>query len=172
MEAMSMADKIAVMNHGIIEQFGTPREIYDRPSTMYVADFMGSPPMNFLGFHSGLETGASTVTIRGSEIAVPRIREARAPGDLALGVRPEHIRLDDSSSLRGRVLGAEYLGTTQIVVIETEDGTVKARIPADAHVSVGEQTGLSFTGRFLSLFDKASGRAIDTELRAGAANHG
>ena len=43
-----MADKIAVMNHGIIEQFGTPREIYDRPRTMYVADFMGSPPMNFL----------------------------------------------------------------------------------------------------------------------------
>jgi multiple sugar transport system ATP-binding protein len=171
-EAMSMADKIAVMNHGIIEQFGTPREIYDRPATMYVADFMGSPPMNFLSFHSGLESGASTVTIRGSEIAVPRIREAREPGEFALGVRPEHIRLDDSSSLRGRVLGAEYLGTTQIVVIETEDGTVKARIPADAHVAVGEQTGLRFSGRFLSLFDKASGRAIDTELRAGVANHG
>ncbi len=57
LEAMSMADKIAVMNHGIIEQFGTPREIYDRPRTMYVADFMGSPPMNFLAFHAGLDTG-------------------------------------------------------------------------------------------------------------------
>jgi multiple sugar transport system ATP-binding protein len=170
MEAMSMADKIAVMNHGIIEQFGTPREIYDRPATMYVADFMGSPPMNFLSFRSGLEMGASTVTIRGSEIAVPRIREARQPGDLALGVRPEHVRLDDSSSLRGRVLGAEYLGTTQIVVIETEDGPVKARIPADSHVTVGEQTGLRFAGRFLSLFDKASGRAIDTDLTAGVAH--
>src|SRR6186713_202509 len=54
MEAMAMADKIAVMNHGIIEQFGTPREIYDRPASMYVADFMGSPPMNFLRFHSSL----------------------------------------------------------------------------------------------------------------------
>jgi multiple sugar transport system ATP-binding protein len=169
MEAMSMADKIAVMNHGIIEQFGTPREIYDRPATMYVADFMGSPPMNFLSFHGGLEAGASSVTIRGSEIEVPRIREARMPGELALGVRPEHIRLDDSSVLRGRVLGAEYLGTTQIVVVETEEGTVKARIPADAHVAVGEQTGLSFNGRFLSLFDKSSGRAIDTELRGGGA---
>src|SRR6184192_1074421 len=50
MEAMSMADKIAVMNHGVIEQFGTPREIYDRPATMFVADFIGSPPMNFLRF--------------------------------------------------------------------------------------------------------------------------
>ena len=170
MEAMSMADKIAVMNHGVIEQFGTPREIYDRPATMYVADFMGSPPMNFLSFHAGLAAGASSVSVQGTDVAVPRIRESRAPADLALGVRPEHVRLDDSSTLRGRVLDAEYLGTTQIVVIETEGGRVKARIAADAHVAVGEQTGLRFADRFVSLFDKASGRAIETELRAGAAH--
>ena len=57
MEAMSMADKIAVMNHGVIEQFGTPQEIYDRPATMFVADFIGSPPMNFLKFDGGLREG-------------------------------------------------------------------------------------------------------------------
>ena len=111
MEAMSMADKIAVMNHGIIEQFGTPREIYDRPRTMYVADFMGSPPMNFLSFHAGLETrgvDASRSTARRSPSR--RSARTRAPGDLALGVRPEHVRLDDSSKparqgARGRVSG-------------------------------------------------------------------
>jgi multiple sugar transport system ATP-binding protein len=167
MEAMSMADKIAVMNHGIIEQLGTPQEIYDRPATMYVADFMGSPPMNFLTFHSGLKTGDTSVRIRDAEIVVPSIREDRAPADLALGVRPEHVRLDDSSRLRGKVLGAEYLGTTQIVVVETEDGMVNARIPASEHVTVGETTGLSLAGSHLSLFDKASGRAIDTALVAG-----
>ena len=48
-----MADKIAVMNHGVIEQIGTPQEIYDRPASMFVADFIGSPPMNFLHFRSG-----------------------------------------------------------------------------------------------------------------------
>ena len=52
-----MADKIAVMNHGVIEQFGTPQEIYDRPASMFVADFIGSPPMNFLRFYSGLAKG-------------------------------------------------------------------------------------------------------------------
>ena len=57
LEAMSMADKIAVMNHGVIEQFGTPQEIYDRPATMFVADFIGSPPMNFLQFDGGLAEG-------------------------------------------------------------------------------------------------------------------
>ena len=59
LEAMAMADKIAVMNHGVIEQFGTPQEIYDRPATMFVADFIGSPPMNFLPFRAGLQKGAS-----------------------------------------------------------------------------------------------------------------
>ena len=59
MEAMSMADKIAVMSNGLIEQFGTPQEIYDRPASMFVADFIGSPPMNFLSFQSGLAKGAA-----------------------------------------------------------------------------------------------------------------
>jgi multiple sugar transport system ATP-binding protein len=167
MEAMSMADKIAVMNHGIIEQLGTPREIYDHPATMYVADFMGSPPMNFLPFHAGLKRGDVSVTIGEATIAVPGIGEDRAAADMALGVRPEHVRLDESSRLRGQILGAEYLGTTQIVVVETADGVVKARIPAGDHVAIGEQTGLSFAGDHLSLFDKATGRAIATALQSG-----
>ncbi|MHB1103703.1 MAG: ABC transporter ATP-binding protein [Devosia sp.] len=170
MEAMSMADKIAVMNHGVIEQFGTPREIYDRPRTMYVADFMGSPPMNFLSFHSGLTFGDSAITLRGARIAVPQIREDIAPAELALGVRPEHIRLDDASPIRGEILGAEYLGTTQIVSVETQDGLLKARIPAEQHVTTGEKVGLALSGGHLSVFDKSSGRAIETALFEGAAN--
>lgn len=165
-----MADKIAVMNHGIIEQFGTPREIYDRPRTMYVADFMGSPPMNFLSFHSGLARGAESVSVHGATIAVPTIREDRAPADLALGVRPEHIRLEEASKLRGEVLGAEYLGTTQIVVVETGDGLLKARVPASAHVTPGETVGLTLSGKYLSLFDKSTGRAIETALYEEAAH--
>ena len=164
LEAMSMADKIAVMNHGLIEQFGTPREIYDRPRTMYVASFMGSPPMNFLPFHAGLAVGDAEVSIRDTRIAVPAIREARAPGDLVLGVRPEHVRLDDRSGLRGSVLGAEYLGTTQIVVVATADGVVKARIGAEQTVTAGENVGLSFAGQHLSLFDASSGLAVQTAL--------
>src|SRR6266404_3116265 len=80
LEAMAMADKIAVMNRGVIEQFGVPQEIYDRPASMFVADFIGSPPMNFLHFRSGLKTGASTVRVNGAEIAVPELREDRSDG--------------------------------------------------------------------------------------------
>ena len=126
-----MADKIAVMNHGVIEQFGTPQEIYDRPATMFVADFIGSPPMNFLPFRGGLAKGATVGRDQGATVAVPEIARGRAPASMALGVRPEHIRFDDASKLRGAVFGAEYLGTTQIVDGGDRARPVKARVPAD-----------------------------------------
>jgi multiple sugar transport system ATP-binding protein len=168
LEAMSMADKIAVMNRGVIEQFGTPREIYDQPASMFVADFIGSPPMNFLKFGGGLERGDSEIVVQGAKISVPKIAEDCAPAEYALGVRPEHIRFDDASPLRGAIYGTEYLGTTQIVALETADGIIKARIPADVHLKVGERVGLALNGPRLSVFDAASGRAIRTTVHAGA----
>jgi multiple sugar transport system ATP-binding protein len=171
LEAMAMADKIAVMNHGVIEQFGRPQEIYDRPATMFVADFLGSPPMNFLTFEGAVATGQRAVRINGAEVALPELREDRATGELALGVRPEHIRFDDASALRGQVFGAEYLGTTQIVAVETAHGPIKARLPADRVVRPGETVGLAFRSQNLSLFDRKSGRAIRSALLEGG-RHG
>lgn len=168
LEAMAMADKIAVMNHGVIEQFGTPREIYERPATMFVADFIGSPPMNFLPFAGGLQKGAQQVVVEGAAVAVPELREDVAPGEMAIGIRPEHIRFDDASNLRGSVYGTEYLGTTQIVAIETGAGLIKARVPAELNVVTGENVGLSLSTPRLSLFEKASGRAVRTAMHDGA----
>src|SRR5688572_1088714 len=110
LEAMAMADKIAVMNRGLIEQFATPQEIYDRPVSMFVADFIGSPPMNFLTIHAGLAKGARLLRVNGAAIAVPEVHEDLPATELALGIRPEHIRFDEASLLRGSVFGAEYLG--------------------------------------------------------------
>jgi len=170
-EAMAMADKIAVMSGGNIEQLGAPQEIYDRPASMFVADFIGSPPMNFLYFRSGLEKGVREVRMNGVAIAVPALHEDRGEGDLALGVRPEHIQFDDTSRLRGTVFGAEYLGTTQIVTVNTAHGQIKARLSADIGVTSGESIGLSLRPERLSLFDKDSGRAIRTALTDGG-RHG
>jgi multiple sugar transport system ATP-binding protein len=171
LEAMSMADKIAVMNQGVIEQLGPPQEIYDRPASMFVADFIGSPPMNFLNFRSGLKRGESQIRVNGAEVAVPEIHEDKREADLALGVRPEHIRFDDGSRLRGTVFGTEYLGTTQIITVNTEHGQVKARLPADIGASPGETVGLSLRSERLAIFDRASGRAIKTAL-SQRADHG
>src|SRR6476620_8168383 len=119
LEAMSMADRIAVMNVGRVEQIGTPQEVYDRPASMFVADFIGSPPMNFLRFEGGLRSGDRAIDFHDTRLAVPEIREDRASAPLALGVRPEHIRFADAGPVRGEVFGAEYLGTTQIVTVDT-----------------------------------------------------
>ncbi|PWC38142.1 ABC transporter ATP-binding protein [Azospirillum sp. TSO22-1] len=164
LEAMSMADRIAVMNHGVIEQHGPPQEIYDRPATMYVADFLGSPPMNFLSFRGAVRSGDRRVVIDAAAVPVPELHEDRAEGLLALGVRPEHVRFDDAADLRGAVVGAEYMGTTQIVTVTTAAGALKARIPANRPVRTGETVGLSFRAAGLAVFDAGSGRALRSEL--------
>ena len=169
-EAMSMADKIAVMNRGVIEQFGPPQEIYARPASMFVADFIGSPPMNFLHFHAGIACGASEALLGDALIPIPALHEDVAPRDLALGVRPEHIAFDDNSALRGSVYGSEYLGTNQIVTVNTPFGQVKARTKSTGEVRPGENVGLRLSSSRLSLFDKQSGRAVRSALYEGAAH--
>jgi len=164
LEAMSMADHIAVMNHGVVEQLASPRDIYDRPATTFVASFIGSPSMNLLPVNGRLTKGATAIDLQGASIVIPEARED-APGEkLTLGVRPEHIRFDDASKLRGEVFGTEYLGTTQIVTITTAQGPVKARLPSHLPVRAGETVGLTLAGERLSVFDSGSGRAIRTAL--------
>jgi multiple sugar transport system ATP-binding protein len=171
MEAMAMADTIAVMNQGVVEQVASPKEIYDRPASLFVADFIGSPPMNFLPFRASLAPGASEIRLGEGAIRVPAARETVADSDLVLGVRPEHVRFSDRGAIRGGVYGAEYLGTTQIVTVETPFGLVRARAPASLPLVTGESVGLDFRAEKLSIFDRDSGRAIRTALHEGA-GHG
>ncbi|MGY3485158.1 multiple sugar transport system ATP-binding protein [Bradyrhizobium sp. USDA 4011] len=171
LEAMSMADQIAVMNKGRVEQIGTPQEVYDRPASMFVADFIGSPPMNFLHFEGGMRSGDRAISFHDTRLAVPEIREDRASAPLALGVRPEHIRFADAGAVRGEVFGAEYLGTTQIVTVDTAYGRVAARLPSSASVRIGETIGLEFNAARLALFDVGSGLAIRTASEEGV-RHG
>jgi multiple sugar transport system ATP-binding protein len=169
LEAMQMGDRIAVMNHGVVEQIGAPQDIYDHPATLFVADFIGSPAMNVLRFEGAAEPGAAEVSLAGAPTPTPRLREG-ARGRLALGVRPEHVRLGDDGPLRGRVLAAEYLGASQIVTVETGFGPVKARLDVDVDVRAGETVGVGFLSSTLSLFDAETGRALRTE--ANEAAHG
>ncbi len=145
LEAMAMADTIVVMNNGVVEQVASPRDIYDRPASLFVADFIGSPPMNFLPFRGSLEAGAQMIRLGEREVAVPAARESLAESDLVLGVRPEHVRFTDRGMVRGEVYGSEYLGTTQIVTVTTRYGALKARSPASATFRTGgeRRTGLS-----------------------------
>jgi multiple sugar transport system ATP-binding protein len=171
LEAMAMADRIAIMNHGRVEQIGTPQEIYDRPRTMFVADFIGAPPMSFLGVYTALRRGDRVLTVDGAAIEMPELFEDRPEAKFALGVRPENVSFADGSPLRGQVIGTEYLGTTQIVTVITANGQVKARLPSGNPVRIGETVGLKLRSDRLSLFDAVSGEVLSSALKTGG-QHG
>ncbi len=171
LEAMQMGDKIVVMNNAVVEQFGTPQEAYDKPATMFVADFLGSPSMNFLRFNGSVEKGTTSVQLGDQTVRVPlQLGEAR--GDLIFGVRPEKVILSDAGICRGEVFAAEYLGTTQIVTLNTANGTIKARINSSQTVTRGDQVGLGFEAETITLFEESSGNAIISELNSEVLNRG
>lgn len=171
LEAMQMGDKIVVMNNAVVEQFGTPQDIYNKPATLFVADFIGSPSMNFLDFNGAVTSGASVVSLADLSVEVPTQLEDKS-GALVLGVRPEHVTLRDQGDLRAEVLAVEYLGTTQIVVLQSVFGEIKARVDAVQTVAVGDQVALHFRSDTITLFDRATGAAIRSSLNDGALAHG
>jgi multiple sugar transport system ATP-binding protein len=151
------------MNQGVVEQLGAPQEIYDRPATVFVADFMGSPSMNFVPFEAGLAKGATSVIIDEAKLGLPALREAVIMRPLLYGVRPEHVSLDAKSAFRAEVLGTEYLGTCQVVTLKTtSQSTLRAKIDVNTSVQRGDHVGLSFDAAQITLFDQTSGRAIHT----------
>jgi multiple sugar transport system ATP-binding protein len=178
LEAMAMADTIAIMNQGVIEQLGAPQDVYDRPASVFVADFIGSPAMNFLPFDGGYAAGADQVQLGGALLPIPTLREEAGGKQLLLGVRPEHVRLVpgstpragtfEGSALRAEVLGTEYLGTSQIVTCTTAQGVrLRAKVGVDLPIRRGDQIGLEFDRAQLSIFDQASGRALRTSRHDG-----
>jgi len=171
LEAMQMGDKIVVMNHGVVEQFGVPQDIYDWPATKFVAQFIGSPPMNFLNFNGMVGTGETKVEFAGASFEIPQVLDG-ANGALTFGVRPEHITLDDAAKYRGKVTAVEYLGTTQIITLETANGSVKARTASADAVKLGQTTGLRFDPRTVSIFDAENGKALKSVANEGVLNHG
>ena len=169
-EAMSMADRIAVMNHAEVLQIGPPAEVYARPATLFVADFIGSPSMNFLPAEGGLAAGAAYVRVNGAEVAMPKLHQSLDGAKAVLGVRPEHITIADEGAMRGEVFGVEYMGTRQLITVDTAAGRLKVRAPNTVRVSDGESVGLAFDASRLVLFDGQTEAAVRSDLHLEAAD--
>ncbi|CUH69130.1 Maltose/maltodextrin import ATP-binding protein MalK [Thalassovita autumnalis] len=147
-EAMTLADRIVVLEFGKIAQVGTPRELYERPANLFVAQFIGSPKMNILPCTT--EAGHYSLTAgRGGAFAGDRAAEH-------LGIRPEHITLgaEGSGQCDGTVDVIEYLGADSYLVIDGGPlGQITVRESGDTALSEGERVGLSFDPERLSFFD-------------------
>jgi len=170
LEAMQMGDKIVVMNHGVIEQFGVPQDIYDWPATLFVAEFIGSPPMNFLRFEGDITPRTHAVRLGEVDVRVPH-QHGAVSGEIVLGVRPEHITINDSADYRAQVIAVEYLGTTQIITVSTTHGDIKVRAPSSQPAKPGDQVGLDFNAGTLTLFDGKTGKAIVSEANKEVLGH-
>jgi multiple sugar transport system ATP-binding protein len=152
-EAMTLGSRIAVMKDGILQQIGTPDEIYSTPANTYVAGFIGSPTMNFIqGAVEGSGDSAKFVFAGGAlDLPAPR------SGEVMLGQRPEHIHLSDDAQWRGEVSLVEPTGADTYVVVKTRVGVITVRAAANTKLTVGQQIGLSVSSRHNNWFDNSSG---------------
>jgi multiple sugar transport system ATP-binding protein len=158
-EAMTMADKIVVMHDGIVEQMGSPLELYDKPDNQFVAGFIGSPAMNFLNGHMKSNGMPYVETDNGSKLPLATAPTASDGRPVVYGVRPEHLELS-SDGIEADVVVVEPTGSeTQIVArIGTQDIIAVFR---DRHdVNPGEKIRLKPRASAAHLFDKETGRRL------------
>jgi sn-glycerol 3-phosphate transport system ATP-binding protein len=152
-EAMSMADRVVLLREGRIEQEAPPDQLYARPVSVFVARFIGTPPMNVLR----LADGDGGAVIRGA--AGPAVLAGPGDGRL-LGLRPEDVRVDEAG-VTARVLDGEYLGADTILKCVIGEEALAVRAPGRVRVGPGATVGLAWTPGAVHLFDAASGRRID-----------
>jgi len=157
-EALSLADRVVVMDGGRIRQVGAPGDVYDRPADLFVARFVGSPGMNLIqGEVVRRGTGVAFVSATGAvELELPLGSQASA-GSVTLGVRCEHIHEDAAGPIAGRLLMEEYLGNACNVHLETAVGRLVMRTAQSTGYARGSGLRVRLDPSQLSLFDSASG---------------
>jgi sn-glycerol 3-phosphate transport system ATP-binding protein len=156
-EAMTLADRMIVMNAGIVEQIGRPIEVYEDPATLFVAGFIGSPSMNFL---PGKRESDGVKVAPGVRIPLPAELRAGAPESVTVGVRPEHLVPSESAQFRFDVETVEALGADSLVHGNFGQGTLVARV--DGHATPQPGTAMAFSAKpgRVYFFDTATGRRL------------
>lgn len=160
-EALSLSDRIGVLNNGRFEQVGTPDDIYDRPASEFVARFIGSPPMNILPAELKAKDGALHAVGVGFEAVVAGTSSKTPPSHAAIGIRPEEIKAAPARSAEtahaGEVLWIEHLGSHQILDVKFGGQVIKVRTAADHPV---HREGPAWFG-----FNASSHRILDRETK-------
>ena len=166
LEAMSMGDRIAVMNEGKILQSGSPKEIYSKPKSKFVGSFIGSPAMNFIPINEGIKSGQQNVKIGNIEFAIPKQYQDTNSNNNHLGIRPEKMYLSDDKGIEGEVYGSEYLGSRKILTIQSFFGNFKIRVSNDLNANLGSNVKVNFESKSAIIFDGETENA----LKSGSIN--
>ncbi|MBX2883655.1 MAG: ABC transporter ATP-binding protein [Granulosicoccus sp.] len=138
-EAITMADQVVLMRKGHVEQNGTPREIYEKPATAFVASFIGTPPMNLIN--------AQDLT--------------SSEADFIVGIRPEHVRLSTTAGVKALVEHVEYLGADVLLDCKVGQSTILARIEGHSDVKVNSHVRLDWQPEHIHFFDTRRGERLN-----------
>jgi ABC-type sugar transport system ATPase subunit len=133
-EALTMADRIAVLNEGRIIQVGTPEDIYDRPTTTFIAQLVGSPRINL--FSARRED--DTISISSSDVHLVAPHGSKLPAEFLMGIRPENIKPDPNGKFTGQLILAEPLGVETILHIQSGQRTLLSLVPGITSFHLGD----------------------------------
>ena len=168
-EAMTMGHRIAIMNDGVLQQVGPPQDVYERPANLFVARFIGAPPMNTITGRVAVEGDETVLATPGGRIVVPGALGAAArsagTGEVVLGVRPEHLDLDESGPIEARVAVVESLGHERHVVCRLDDGqmVIVRQTSDEARAVEGESVRLRAQPGGVHLFDAGTGARLEAD---------
>jgi multiple sugar transport system ATP-binding protein len=162
-EAMTLAHRVAIINHGVLQQLDTPREVYNNPANLFVAGFMGSPPMNFI--EGRIENGR----FHAAGIDLP-VTGADKQINVTFGFRPEDAEVvaPGDGLFDGRVYTAEMTGEQTLVTVELGDTNLAVKMPKDFDVDFDSAVGVRLAPGQGFLFDTASGSRLDTRVAEAA----
>jgi multiple sugar transport system ATP-binding protein len=166
-EAMALADRIAIMDVGNVVQIGTPQEVFHYPVNMYVAGFVGEPPMNFLECQAEQQNGGYHLLFRGHTVPLPAnagVQRQALPRDVVVGIRPFYIGIaserGQSHTVSARVFVVEAMGDSTVISVDAEDTRMQIVTGPETPVRDGDVVWLSFDPSHILLFDKASGTRL------------
>ena len=150
-EAMTIADRIILINGGVIEQHGTPEELYNYPATAFTGSFIGNPPMNILTPDTQLLQACPSILLPSVDFTAPYL----------LGIRPEDIEISSDSGMECLVELTEYLGADTLIVCKVEKHSITLTVKGRVAVSAGDQLRINWKVEKIHLFDAANGRRIE-----------
>jgi ABC-type sugar transport system ATPase subunit len=167
-EALTMADRVALMKEGKLQAFGTPEELYERPRNLFVAEFVGTPPMNFLNAElsqraGGLRAVADQVDLGLAAADVTKLLGNGVARNVTLGLRPEDLELvaPDQGDVRGEVYVSEPMGREQVVDVRFGESAMWVLAPATYAGQIGDHVGIRVNSERIHVFDPGSGERLN-----------
>ena len=153
-EAMTLGDRIVVINNGIVEQVGTPKDIYSKPNTKFVAEFIGSPQMNI--FNCKIDNGIAKIDNNSINL-----NKSINVDDASIGIRPDDIQISDSGSITCKANLVEYLGSDMIIYSNMGDQEFSCKLSSKIDVKAGDEFKFDIQPSLVHIFDNSSGKRLD-----------